>query len=224
MEPNNDRTRILDAMRFRHACKRFDAERMVSDEDFDTILEAGRLSPSSFGFEPWKMIVLSDESIKRQLYPVAWGARNSLDGANRFVILLARKKADMLYSSGYIAHLMRDIQKQPPEIMEQRRAKYRSFQEDDFELLESDRAIFDWACKQTYIALANMMTAAAYLGIDSCPIEGFHRRSVDALLSGAGIYDPDAFGVSVMVAFGYRAEPPHRAKTRQPIEDIVIRR
>lgn len=222
MQPSNDRDRFLNAMRFRHACKRFDPAREIPKEDFDAILESARLSPSSFGFEPWKLIVLTDEEVKRQLHPIAWGARNSLDGASRFVILLARRKPDMLYSSDFITHMMRDIQKQPPEVMDQRRAKYRSFQEDDFELLESDRAIFDWACKQTYIALANMMTAAAYMGIDSCPIEGFHRRKVDTLLAGAGLYDNAAYGVSVMAGFGYRAEPPHREKTRQPMEDIII--
>ena len=149
METNNDRSRILDAMRFRHACKRFDPAREIPKEDFDAILESARLSPSSFGFEPWKLIVLTDETIRRQLYPIAWGARNSLDGASRFLVLLARKKPDMLYSSDYITHMMRDIQKQPPDVMAQRRAKYRSFQEEDFDLLESDRAMFDWASKQT---------------------------------------------------------------------------
>ena len=224
MEAGNDRARILDAMKFRHACKRFDAEREITEEDFDVILEAARLSPTSFGFEPWKMIILTDEEIKRQLYPAAWGARNSLDGASRFIILLARKKPDMIYSSDYITHMMRDIQHQPPEVMDQRRERYRTFQADDFDLLESDRAMFDWACKQTYIVLANMMTAAAFLGIDSCPIEGFHRRQVDAILTGAGLYDSDAFGVSVMAGFGYRAEAPHREKTRQPLEELIIRR
>ena len=67
-----------------------------------------------------------------------------------------------------------------------------------------------------------MMPAAAFLGVDSCPIEGFHRRETDALFTGAGLYDGAEFGVSVMAGFGYRAEPPHREKTRQPMEDLVI--
>lgn len=213
---------ILDVFRFRHACKKFDASKKVSSEDFQTILEAARLSPTSFGFEPWKMIVLTDETIRQQLYPLAWGARNSLDGASHFVVLLARKQADTLYSSDYITHIMQDIQKMPPEMMQQRRERYRTFQADDFDLLGNERALFDWACKQTYIVLANMMTAAAYLGIDSCPIEGFHQRNADAVLADAGLFDPEHFGVSVMAGFGYRAEPPHREKTRQPMEDLII--
>lgn len=213
---------ILDVFRFRHACKKFDASKKISNEDFQTILEAARLSPTSFGFEPWKMIVLTDETIRQKLYPLAWGARNSLDGASHFVVLLARKQADTLYSSDYITHIMQDIQKMPPEMMQQRREKYRTFQEDDFNLLVNERALFDWSGKQTYIVLANMMTAAAYLGIDSCPIEGFHQRNVDAVLTNAGLFDPERFGVSVMAGFGYRAEPPHREKTRQPMEDLII--
>lgn len=222
MEQSDRTKQILDTFHFRHACKRFDAEKAISAEDFETILEAARLSPSSFGFEPWKIIVLSDKAIQQKLYPLAWGARNSLDGASRFVILLARKQADTLHSSDYITHVMREIQHLPPETAQQRREKFRSFQEDDFELLESERATFDWASKQTYIMLANMMTAAAFLGIDSCPIEGFHRRKVDALLAEEGLFDPTHYGVSVMAGFGYRAEPPRHEKTRMPMEDLVL--
>lgn len=218
-----DRTQlILDTFHFRHACKRFDPNRAVSRQDFETILEAARLSPTSFGFEPWKMIVLSDAAIKQKLSPLAWGARNSLDGASHFVVLLARRKIDTLYSSDFITHIMRDIQRLLPDVAELKRDKFRSFEEEDFELLESDRALFDWAGKQTYIVLANMMTAAALLGLDSCPIEGFHRRKVDAMLAGEGLFDPEHFGVSVMSAFGYRAEPPRHEKTRQPLEDLII--
>lgn len=213
---------ILDVFRFRHACKKFDASRSVSKEDFNTILEAARLSPSSFGFEPWKMVVLTDDALKQKLYPLAWGAQNSLNGASHFVLLLARKTADMIYSSDFISHMMQDVQHQSVEIANQRRAKYRTFQKDDFNLLESERAMFDWAGKQTYIVLANMMTAAAYLGIDSCPIEGFQRSKVDELFVQEGVFDPAHFGVSVMVAFGYRAQEPHRTKTRQPLEDLIL--
>ncbi|MEL7602245.1 MAG: NAD(P)H-dependent oxidoreductase [Bacillota bacterium] len=213
---------ILDAFRFRHACKKFDPAKAVSAEDFDTILETARLSPSSFGFEPWKLVVLRDPQIREKLYSFAWGARNSLDGASHFVILLARKKADMLHSSDYITHILRDIQKFPEDIAQSRRKTYENFQENEFRLLESDRAMFDWASKQTYIVLANMLTAAALLRVDACPIEGFDRQKADQLLAEFGVMDQEHFGVSVMAGFGYRAEPPHREKTRQPLSDIVL--
>lgn len=65
---------ILAAYRFRHACKEFDSEKKISDADFQFILETGRLSPSSFGFEPWKFIVLQNPRIREKLLPVTWGA------------------------------------------------------------------------------------------------------------------------------------------------------
>ncbi len=217
----NNAKQILDAFHFRHACKKYDPQRAVSQEDFDTILEAARLSPSSFGFEPWHLIVLRDETIKQKLYPIAWGARNSIDGASHLVLLLARKKADTLADAPYITHLMRDIHHLPGEMLEKRRAVYHNFLKNDFRLLGDDRALFDWASKQTYIMLANMMTTAALLGVDSCPIEGFDQNAVDELLADEGLMDPAHFGISVMVSFGYRANQPAHEKTRQPLADLV---
>ena len=211
---------LLDAFHYRYACKQFDPKKAVLEEDFETILAAGRLSPSSFGLEPWHIIVLQDQIIKDKLASIAWGARNSLAGASHFVMLLARKKADTLYSSEYVTHMMKDVQHLPEDRAALRREAYRNFQENDLRLLESDRAIFDWACKQTYIVLANMLTAAALLGVDSCPIEGFDQQAVDALLSSEGVIDPEHFGISVMAGFGYRMEEP-RQKTRRQLTDVV---
>jgi len=211
---------ILEVFQFRHACKHFDAAKAVSEKDFSVILEAARLSPSSFGFEPWRFLVIQSAELKEKLFPVAWGARNSFNGASHFVILLARKKADTVYSSDYVSYIMKDIQKLPQNRVEQKKQAFEDFQRHDFALLESDRAVFDWACKQTYIAMANMMTAAALLKIDSCPIEGFNRAAVEKILTEEGILDTGHFGVSAMVSFGYRAVEP-RLKTRQSLASVV---
>ena len=88
-------------------------------------------------------------------------------------------------------------------------------------LLESERATFDWAAKQAYIALGNMMTTAAMLGIDSCPVEGFKAKEVEKIAADLLGVDTETFGVAVMVAFGYRTADPEREKTRQNMEDIV---
>lgn len=219
MEHRNET--LLETFRFRYACKKFDPNKIVPEEDFQTILEAARLSPTSFGFEPWNLIVLQDEELKKKLFPMAWGAQNSLNGASHFVILLARRKNDLLYSSDYLTHIMKDVKKLPDDVVEGMRNAFQRFQEKDFNLLESDRALFDWASKQTYIVLANMLTAAAYLGIDSCPIEGFNREEVEELLTKEGLMDPEHFGVSVMAGFGYRGEEPRHEKTRQPLSELV---
>lgn len=211
---------LTEAFRFRHACKAFDPARRVSDEDFAVILEAGRLSPSSFGLEPWKFVVLQNRELREKLRSAAWGARNSFDGASHFVVLLARRRIDSIYSSDYVDRIISEVQKTPADAAAQRKARIESFQKSDFRLTESDRAFFDWACKQTYIALANMLTAAAFLRVDSCPIEGFDREEVERILAAEGILDPEHFGVSVMAGFGYRAKEP-RPKTRRPAEDVV---
>ena len=97
---------------------------------------------------------------------------------------------------------------------------YRQFQERDMQIADDERALFDWACKQTYIALANMMTGAALIGIDSCPIEGFQYDEVNRILAEAGLFDSQEWGVSVMVTFGYRAKEI-RPKSRKATEEIV---
>ena len=65
---------IIKTFHYRHACKQFDPTKVVSQENMRTILEAGRLSPSSFGLEPWKFLVVLNEDVKKKLYPIAWGA------------------------------------------------------------------------------------------------------------------------------------------------------
>ena len=211
---------IIKAFNFRHACKIFDENKKISDSDFNTILESARLSPSSFGFEPWRFLVVQNRKLREKLLPVTWGAQKSLLTCSHYVIILARKKPTLLYNSDYITHMLYDIHKIPKDLAEARRAKYKKFQEEDFKLLESERAIFDWASKQTYIALANMMTTAAFLKIDSCAIEGFEADKLEEIMAKDFNIDTDIFGVSVMVAFGYRIQEP-KPKTRQPQSDIV---
>ena len=84
----------------------------------------------------------------------------------------------------------------------------------------NEQTLFDWACKQTYIALANMMTGAAMIGIDSCPIEGFNYEAVNKILADAGIFDLAEWGVSVMATFGYRSREIV-SKGRKPFDEVV---
>ncbi|WP_461538136.1 NAD(P)H-dependent oxidoreductase [Spongorhabdus nitratireducens] len=211
---------ILDAFKFRHACKSFDASKKITDEDFGFILEAGRLSPSSFGFEPWKFLVVQNMELRETLKPLCWGAQGQLPTASHFVIILARKEADMHYDSDYIQNHMRDVTQLPEDIVQMKGDFYRQFQIEHFKLTESPRAMFDWSCKQTYIALGNMMSVAAQVGIDSCPIEGFDREPLEKLMIEKGLFDGKEFGISCMVAFGYRENEPF-PKTRHQ-EDAVV--
>ncbi len=215
-----DAKEIIKAFQFRHACKIFDKDKKIPKEDFETILEVARLSPSSFGFEPWKFLIVQDKSLREKLLPVTWGAQNILPTASHYVIILARKKPSLLYNSEYITHMLYDVHHIPKEKAEARRAKYKKFQEEDFRLLESNRAIFDWASKQSYIALGNMMSVAAMLGIDSCAVEGFEMDALEEIIAKEFGIDIDIWGVSVMVGFGYRINP-QPPKTRQSLDDIT---
>jgi nitroreductase len=211
---------ILQAFQFRHATKAFDATKKLSDDDIHFILQTAQLSPSSFGFEPWHFVVVQDPALRQLIKPVAWGAPVKLDTASHFILGLSMKAPMIQWHSDYIRHMLKDVKQFPEEGIERYLTLYREFQERDFEL-DTDKKLFDWASKQTYIALANMMTAAALVGIDSCPIEGFHEKKAEALLREEFAIDTDNYGLSYMVAFGYRAAEPARPKSRRPLEDIV---
>ncbi|UXR78198.1 MULTISPECIES: NAD(P)H-dependent oxidoreductase [unclassified Staphylococcus] len=215
----NKRQQLLDTFNYRFASKRFDADKKIDDKDFETILETGRLSPSSLGLEPWKFLVVQDPELRQALKPISWGAQGQLDTASHFVILLARK--NVRPESPYFQYHVREIRHMSEEMVSAMVEKTANFQRDNLHLYESDRALWDWASKQTYIPLGNMMTAAAFLGIDSCPIEGFQYEDVAKVLADKGYLDTDEFWPSVMVAFGYRDAEPKRAKTRRPAEDVI---
>ncbi|MGJ8737515.1 NAD(P)H-dependent oxidoreductase [Zobellia laminariae] len=218
--PNIAKEDIINAFNFRHATKEFDASKTISDDDMKFILEAAHLSPSSFGFEPWHFVVVQDKELRELLKPVAWGAPLKLDTASHFVLGLSMKAPMVKHDSEYILHMMKDVKQMPEEVIEVYSKFYREFQERDFDL-DTDKKLFDWSAKQTYIALGNMMTAAALTGIDSCPIEGFHQEKVEALLKEKFGVDTDKYGLSFMTAFGYRKADPEFGKSRRNFDDIV---
>ncbi|MCE4956399.1 NAD(P)H-dependent oxidoreductase [Macrococcoides caseolyticum] len=208
---------ILKAHHFRHATRVYN-EKKISDEDMAFILEVARLSPSSVGLEPWRFVVLENENIKQQISTVAWGAKKQLASSSHFVLVIARK--DVQYDSDYFYNHFKS--RQPDNDKLNRMIEiYKEFQTDHIEVTGNARALFDWSSKQTYIALANMMTAAALIGIDSCPIEGFDYQKVNAILSESGIIDSNVEGISVMVSFGYRYYEPRTDKIRKDASEVI---
>ena len=218
--PNIAQKDIINAFNYRHATKEFDASKKLSDDTINFILETANLSPSSFGFEPWHFVVVQDKELRELLKPVAWGAPLKLDTASHFILGLSMKAPMTKWDSEYIMNIMKDVKQFPEDVIEMYSKFYREFQERDFDL-DTDKKLFDWASKQTYIALANMMTAAALTGIDSCPIEGFHQEKAEALLRDKFGIDTEKYGLSYMVAFGYRKEEPGHPKSRRPLNEIV---
>ncbi|GAJ98399.1 LOW QUALITY PROTEIN: oxygen-insensitive NAD(P)H nitroreductase [Geomicrobium sp. JCM 19055] len=210
---------LLDAAHFRHATKAFDPDQKISEEDFSFLLEIARLSPSSIGLEPWKFVVIQNEAIRKELSTYSSGAVKQLETASHFVIILARMMRVMIQRMQSIPTSRTCQKKRSNNILSLRIAH---FQDVNINILDGDRTLFDWASKQTYIALGNMMSAAAGIGIDSCPIEGFHYEKVTSYLQQKGILkQDDPYDVSVMVAFGYRASEPKYPKVRQSQQEIV---
>ena len=220
-------SQILAAHNFRHATKVFNPERKISESEFNTILETARLSPSSYGMEPWQLLIIQNPEKRALFRDFTWGANGAtngtagqLDTASHFCIFLAHTGATMKHHSDYLQKHMKEVKQLPNEVIGFINDVYQKFQEHDFNI-EGDRQISDWSARQAYIALGNMMTAAALMGIDSCPIEGFEMDKTIAVLEEHFGVDPKRYQPAVMVAFGYRADEPKHPKTRRKMEDIV---
>lgn len=142
-QPKLRREDLLHVLKYRYATKAWDRDKKISDEDMQTILEAARLAPTSFGFEPWKIIVLQDPEIRQAIRPYAWGADAALQDASHFLVFLARKKADITFGSPYLEHITHDIMELPEQAYNMFEKAYTGFCRDQHKILESDRAAFD---------------------------------------------------------------------------------
>lgn len=183
-----------EAMDFRHACKVFDETKKISDEDMRYILEAGRKSPSSFGMEAWKFLVITNEELKAKLRPACWD-QVQVTSSSHLVVILSGIYSVKPESGEVMKRFSR--REMPQETLDFYMGLYASHLENT---LSSDDNIESWTAKQTYIALGNIMTAAATIGIDSCPIEGFDKTQVEEILG----LDRSKYRLSVVVPFGYR--------------------
>lgn len=212
-----EKQQVLEAFHFRSACRYYDVNKKISREDMEYILELGRLSPSSVGSEPWQFLVLQNEALREKIAPVTWGIKHPMNEMSHLVVLLAKKNAR--YDSDFFRNSL-ERRGLTPEQIEATLSRYKTFQTEDIQITDSERTLFDWCSKQTYIALANMMTGAAMIGIDSCPIEGFHYESVNRILSEAGLFDANEWGISCMVTFGYRSKEIKK-KYRKPADEVI---
>lgn len=201
---------FMQAMSFRHACKKFDPQRKIPAEDFQQILEFGRLSPSSFGMEHWHFVVVQTPELREKLREACWN-QPQITESSHVVVILAKTSA-VEPGSDYVKRLFgrRGL---PQDAQDAYLARYAAHSETEIAPYINT---FAWSSKQCYLALANMMTGAASMGIDSCPIEGFSKPEVEAVLD----VDTQQYGVAVVVAFGYRAGE-QTPRLRQSLDDLV---
>jgi nitroreductase len=199
-----------EAMAFRHACKVFDASKTISEEDMRYILEAGRTSPSSFGMEAWKFLVITNAELKEKLRPACWN-QIQITSCSHLVVVLAGINSVKPESELPKARFMR--REMPQEKLDFYLDLYAQHLQ---ETLSSDEKIYAWTAKQTAIACGNMMTAAAVKSIDSCPIEGFDKNAVEEILG----LDAAAFQLSMLIPFGYRLNE-QSSQLRLDFDEVV---
>ncbi len=196
-----DKKEILQAHQDRFATKDFDSSKNITDEDLNFILEIARLSPSSYGLEPWQFLVVEDAKVRQKLLPVAWGQAQITD-ASHLIVLLARNE-DSLFKQGYLRNHFES----------------RGINSDFYaENIGNIPNLDEWTKRQTYIALGNIMSTAKMINIDSCPMEGFSSAKEVAEVLGV---DRTKFNVSAIVALGYSSSEPKREKQRLSPDEVI---
>ncbi len=203
----NDFTKAMD---FRHACKIFDENKKINDEEMHYILEAGRKSPSSFGMEAWKFLVITNEELKAKIRPFCWDQVQVTSCSHLVIVLAGIENAKVESGAPKKRFTRRDMPQETLDFYMDIYAKHLA------KTLSSDENIYAWTAKQSYIALGNMMTAAAFVGIDSCPIEGFEKENLEDVLG----LDTTKFQVAVVVPFGYRINE-QATQLRLPFDEVV---
>jgi nitroreductase len=201
MEMRDDFMRLL---RFRHACKLFDETRPLARADLDYVLEAGRLAPSSLGLEPWRFLVVEDAALRRHLRPACWN-QAQITGAGAVIVILALT-AELRSETGYARRMLARLVASEGELDEAMQIYHG--------ITHGDLAA--WSVAQCHIAAAEMMLAAAAIGLDSCPMGGFEPEAVADVLA----IDRSRYEVALLLALGYRAGP-QPAKHRLPLAEIV---
>ena len=200
----------LEILKFRHACKIFDESKKIGAGEFDFILEAGRLSPSSTGLEQWDFLVVQNKELREKIKAVSWN-QVQITSCSHLVVILAKIKEVKVGSSYIDKMIARRADKNIEAIAERQKFFLLSNFKNDDELT------FQWSHEQCMIAATNMMNAAASLGIDSCPIEGFDRHALNEILG----LDESEKRVAIVVPFGYRLNPQPEKLRRQRAEVVT---
>ncbi len=193
---------LLSALRWRYATKQFDPNRRIPQETWDAIEESLVLTPSSFGLQPWKFIVVQNPQLRAKLLTESWNQPQVTD-ASHFIVLAAKTDLRIDDIERWIAR-MGDVQGKHPEQLAPLKGMIAGFSE---RMSHDERR--EWNVRQVYIALGQLMTAAAVMGIDACPMEGISPSAYDRVL---GLEGGD-YATVVACALGYRAEGDKYAST-----------
>ncbi len=200
-----NQTELTQSLYFRHACKLFDKSQKIPAEDLHFVLDAGRLSPSSFGMEPWRFIVVQDQALKEKIRPACWNQPQVTTCSD---LLIITAKVDDPARRAYYKKMF-SRREMPAEMLENYLTVYQQF-------IDGLHSVYGWSARQCYIAAANIMSYAAMIGVDSCPIEGFEKEKLEEILE----LNTTKEQVALVVALGYRInEAPE--KKRLSFDEVV---
>ena len=211
---NGKGQQLLTALHWRYATKVFDPAKKIPPDVWQTLEQALVLSPSSYGLQPYRFLVIQDPAKRAALLPHSWGQRQVVD-ASHFVVFAARTRMTEADVDKLIARTT-DVRKIPAESLN----FYRDMMLGDLVKGPRSRIAHEWATRQAYIALGNLMTCAAVLGVDACPMEGFVPSEYDRLLG----LENSGYASVVCCALGYRAANDKYAslpKVRFELQELV---
>lgn len=217
MQPPLEPDALLRQLRWRYAVKKFDPARKIEAATWAALEEALVLTPSSYGLQPWKFVVVQDPALREQLLPISYQQRQVVD-ASHLVVFCIRKHLARADVERYVARTA-EVRGVAVDAL----AKFRDVMVRD--VVDGARSLVanQWAANQVFIALGTFMTAAALLGIDTCPMEGFEPPKYDQALGLAA----RGLASAVVCAAGYRAADDKYAaipKVRFPLDEVVERR
>lgn len=204
---------LLAALRWRYATKQFDPSRVIPGDVWDALEESLVLAPSSFGLQPWKFLVVRDAAVRERLKLESWN-QPQVTEASHFIVLTARTDLGTADIDAWIDCLAK-VQGQTPENFARLKGMIVGFAE-----TMSHETRQAWNVRQVYIALGQLMTGAAMLGIDTCPMEGISSAAYDRILGLEG----GGYATAVACALGYRAADDKYAampKARFPRERVI---
>lgn len=197
---------FLSIMNERFAAKEFSSKR-ISEDDLNKIVDFGRLSPSSFGLEPWKFIVVSNNELKEKLGGACLDQKQVSQASEVFIILA--KKVAFKKGSTYISDIIYSRMPEEPA------KAVSNWAQSSIDAMSDEQKV-SWTQMQCHLAISNMMTGAKSLGVDSCPIGGFIEEKVAKVLD----IDLEEYSIALVVPFGFASKSPY-PKTRLSFEEVV---
>src|ERR1017187_2448595 len=216
MNTTIQREQLVNQLHWRYATKQFDPQRKISPEDWAALEEALVLTPSSFGLQPWRFVVVTDQATKERLVPVSWGQRQPAD-CSHLVVFAVKKDVNERYIDAYLDRIA-EVRGTERESLASNRDMMMGSLIKGMDLA----ARTTWAMYQVYIALGTFLTGAALLGIDVCPMEGIEAAKYDEILG----LEKQGLGTVVAASAGYRAAGDTYAaakKVRFPKEDVLLK-